>query len=84
MARMVQQRKRRVCGASKACGETACSPKARRRIKVNSDLGSESLLIDERDRQARLSLPSEHDSWYSEYFKAGVTELRAAVATSQP
>lgn len=40
MARMVQQKRRRVCGASKACGETAFGPKAQRRIKVNSDLGS--------------------------------------------
>lgn len=28
------------CMWSRTCGETACSPKAQRRIKVNSDLGS--------------------------------------------
>lgn len=69
-------------GTSLAWGETAFSQEAQQRIKVNSD-SSQPGLIWEQDSQAQLSLQSEHDSWYSEYFMAGVSELTVVLATGQ-
>lgn len=68
-----------IYGTIKAWREAAFS--RQQRIKVNGDLASSD--GGEQDRQARLSLQSEHDSWNSEYIKPGVIELRVVVATGQ-